>query len=234
MSEDEMTPAPPPETSPPPPAQAAPAPVAAPDTPTVESVAPPPPRQDQPRQDHPRQGQPRQGQERQGRERHDRHPRDRRRGDGGSPPGGGGGRDRQAQRQQHQPWAKQDFLARAVKSGIDREFIDSAREFARAVGPGFSSGQVRGIYGEILRQEAGGLDPARLLLLKPRLAYLASGQGRNELRDLRAVLERAIDAIAGEDAAEEERRARFERFALGFEAILSYHKGFERKQGDRP
>jgi len=121
-----------------------------------------------------------------------------------------------------------------VKSGIDRGFIDDAREFARAVGPGLGPGPVRGIYGEIVRQESGGLDPARLLLLKPRLAYLTAGGGRAELRDLRAVIERAFDAVAGEDAPEEERRARFERFALGFEAILSYHKGFERKQGDRP
>jgi CRISPR type III-A-associated protein Csm2 len=120
-----------------------------------------------------------------------------------------------------------------VESGIDRAFIEGALEFARSLGPGLAAGQVRGIFGEVVRQEIGGLDPARLLLLKPRLAYLAARAGRSEMRELRTVLERGLEKVCAEGIPDEERQARFERFSQGLEAILAYHKSHERKQGEQ-
>jgi CRISPR type III-A-associated protein Csm2 len=121
-----------------------------------------------------------------------------------------------------------------VKGGIDREFVEAALEFARAVGPGLAVSQVRSIFGEVARQELQGLDPARLLLLKPRLAYLAARAQRSEMRDLRAVLERGLEAVCAEGIDAAEQRVRFERFSEGFQAILAYQRVQERKQGERP
>ena len=165
------------------------------------------------------------------------------RGQGGRPGGGdrrGGpfqGRDsrppQQGQKPQNQAWAKPDFLAKAVEGGIDRSFIEGAQEFARALGGAFTPGEFRSVYGELMRQEMTSLDPARLLLLKPRLAWLAARAGRSEVREMRTVLERGIDRICAEGIADGERQARLDRFSRGLEAILAYHKMYERKQGER-
>jgi CRISPR type III-A-associated protein Csm2 len=89
---------------------------------------------------------------------------------------------------------------------------------------------VRSIYGEVLRQEMSGFDATRFLLLRPRLAWLASRAGRTEVRELRTVLDRGIDKVCAEGISDDERRARFDRFAQGLEAILNYHRMYERKE----
>jgi CRISPR type III-A-associated protein Csm2 len=81
--------------------------------------------------------------------------------------------------------------------------------------------------------EMTGFDLERFLLLKPRLAYLAARSGRSEMRELRTVLDRAIDRVCAEGIADEERLVRFERFSRCLEAVLAYHKMYERKQGER-
>ncbi len=173
--------------------------------------------------------------ERESGQRRQRPPGERRpeRGPGDRRPGGGGREGRAQARPQHQPWSRPDFLARAVEGGIDRAFIESASEFARSMGPNLNSGLVRGIYGEVMRQEMTGFDSARFLLLKPRLAYIAARAGRSEARELRAVLERGVEKVCAEGIADEERAARFERFTRCFEAILAYHRVHERKGGER-
>jgi CRISPR type III-A-associated protein Csm2 len=165
-------------------------------------------------------------------------------GPGGGRPGGGGGGGGPGRegrgpgpgpggRPQRQPWSKPDFLARAVESGLDKAFLDGALEFARSLGPAVGPHQVRSIFGEVLRQEMTGFDAARFLLLKPRLAFLAAQSGRTEMREMRTVLERAVEKVCAEGVPDEERAERFERFSRGLEAILAYHKFYERKQGER-
>jgi len=120
-----------------------------------------------------------------------------------------------------------------VEGGIDRQFIESAYEFARAVGSNLSSNHFRFIHGEVMRQELAGFDAERFLLLKPRLAYLAARAGRAEMRDLRTILDRGVEKVCAEGIADEERQARFDRFSRCLEAILAYHRAYERKQGER-
>ncbi len=62
-----------------------------------------------------------------------------------------------------------------------------------------------------------------VVLLKPKLAYLAAREQR--LADLELVFGAAIDAI-GATNDEKERHARFRRFVEFFEAILAYHKKY--------
>ncbi len=209
----------------------------------------PPPREDgppreerPPREDRP----PRDG----------RPPRDQRRGpqgQGHGQQGRPGGRDRPDQRaggqpqshqsqgrqsqsqqpQPRQPWSKPDFLARAVKDGIDKEFIDGAAEFARSVGSGISPIHLRGIFGELARQEVSGPDPTRLLLIRPRLAYLTARAGRGEMKDLRQVIERGLEPVCAEGISDEERAVRLDRLCRGVEAIFAYQRMHERKGGER-
>jgi len=205
------------------------------DLPAAVAVAPEgQPREERPRRDDrpPREGRP---------------PRDQRRGpqgQGRGPQGRPGGRDRPDQRsagppqghqpQGRQPWSKPDFLARAVKDGIDKEFIDGAAEFARSVGSGISPIHLRGIFGELARQEVSGPDPVRLLLIRPRLAYLTARAGRAEMKDLRQVIERGLEPVCAEGVSDEERAARLDRLCRGVEAIFAYQRMHERKGGERP
>ena len=132
-----------------------------------------------------------------------------------------------------QPWAHQEFLARAVRSGLDKEFMDRGVEFSRAVLAGAQVTQLRAIAGEVARQEILGLDVERLRLLKPRLSFIAMRSGRTEMREARVVLERGLDAVCEEGVADDDRKRRFERLRDGLEALLIYGRVFERKLGER-
>ena len=96
-----------------------------------------------------------------------------------------------------------------------------------------AAAQVRTVFGEVMRQEMVGFDLERFLLLRPRLAYVAARAGRTEMKELRMVLDRGVDKVCADGIADDERRARFERFSRGLEAILAYHRMYERKQGER-
>lgn len=85
-----------------------------------------------------------------------------------------------------------------------------------------TTSQIRNIFGAVKTLEAkGSADEKiinRLILLKPKLAYIA---GRNRevsgLEVLRDVLSEAIDLV-------DEKKERFAAFCQFFEAILAYHK----------
>ncbi len=83
-----------------------------------------------------------------------------------------------------------------------------------------TSSQIRNAYGNLKKLEMNGWGPQtqrHLVLLKPRLAY-AAGRHGGGLKDLKQVLERAIDAVCDQDS--------FARFCQFFEAILAYHKAY--------
>ena len=82
-----------------------------------------------------------------------------------------------------------------------------------------STSQIRNIYGAVKKmQMKGGLDPHKLLMLKPKLAYAAKRHGKG-VNMLKEILTRAIDLV-GDDPAN------FNRFVDFFEAILAYHKAY--------
>jgi CRISPR-associated protein Csm2 len=79
--------------------------------------------------------------------------------------------------------------------------------------------QIRNIYGAVKKmQMKGELDPHKLLMLKPKLAYAAKRhkdvKGVDTLKD---ILTQAIDLVENE-------QEKFNRFVDFFEAILAYHK----------
>ena len=82
-----------------------------------------------------------------------------------------------------------------------------------------STSQIRNIYGAVKKmQMKGGLDPHKLLMLKPKLAYAAKRHGKG-VNMLKEILTRAIDMVGNDPA-------NFNRFVDFFEAILAYHKAY--------
>lgn len=90
--------------------------------------------------------------------------------------------------------------------------------------------QIRRVFGEI-KQLQMRWEPARLRMLRPRLAYVAAraGQGGELLRD---ILTPAIDTVF-QGAGGEEQRRRFSVMADLLEAILAHYAEGERRQGRR-
>lgn len=80
-----------------------------------------------------------------------------------------------------------------------------------------TTSQLRNIFGEVKRLHLQmRFDRRRLLLLKPRLRYMAARHGLGA-KALRTVLEKGIDEV-------EDSEQKFNRFVEFFEAILCYHK----------
>lgn len=79
-----------------------------------------------------------------------------------------------------------------------------------------TTSQLRNIFGEVKRLHLKRrFDQRRLLLLKPKLRYMAARHGLGA-KALRTVLEKGIDEVDDDQ--------KFNRFVEFFEAILCYHK----------
>ncbi|MFQ6614346.1 MAG: type III-A CRISPR-associated protein Csm2 [Fidelibacterota bacterium] len=124
-----------------------------------------------------------------------------------------------------------DHITAWVQKTLNRDAIGFAEWFGRELAyDHFTNSQIRNIYGEVKRQQMSGYNEAKLLLLKPKLAYAAKRQsGRNSeqaAERLKTLLAGGIDAVVSSpDPA-----ASFENFADFFEAILAYHKANEGKR----
>ncbi len=130
-------------------------------------------------------------------------------------------RPRQAPRDQG-PGTDTTAFARAVRDGIDNDFIVWAEGFGRSISRSVTTSQIRNIYGTVKKLEmSADIDMPAVLLLKPRIAYATA---RNKgLDDLAQVVTKAIDAV-NEGDSPAQKRERFQRFCKGFEAILAYHR----------
>ncbi len=81
-----------------------------------------------------------------------------------------------------------------------------------------TTSQIRNAYGNMKKLEMSGWQSRtrrEVLLLKTRLAY-AAGRHGDGLKELKKVMDSAIDAVNDE--------ASFQRFCQFFEAIVAYHK----------
>ena len=97
--------------------------------------------------------------------------------------------------------------------------VKEAEQRGQQLARNLTTSQIRNIYGAVKKmQMKGGLDPHKLLMLKPKLAYAARrhGGGVDTLKD---ILTQAIDLV-GDDSK------KFNRFVDFFEAILAYHRAY--------
>lgn len=123
-----------------------------------------------------------------------------------------------------------------IVNGDAVKLVNSAEAFGRelALEDGLTKSQIRNVFGEVRRIEAdweeesqSGAGLRRLLLLKPRMAYLRKRDPKSAA--LMDMLTTGVDLVAGATAMDEQYR-RFRHFVELFEAILAYHTANERKQ----
>lgn len=122
-----------------------------------------------------------------------------------------------------------------IVNGDAVKLVNSAEIFGRelAVDDGLSKSQIRNVFGEVRRIEAdwqgetqSGAGLRRLLLLKPRMAYLRKRDQKSAA--LMDVLTSGVDLVAGGPTAADHYH-RFRHFVEFFEAVLAYHSANERK-----
>lgn len=110
-----------------------------------------------------------------------------------------------------------------IIGGDAKLLVEKADIFAKEIKK-VSASQIRNAFGTMKKLQMWGWGnpkvPAQLLLMKPRLAYMAGRQSRRiekeALKALKEVLSHSIDCVQGEET--------FENFCNFFEAILAYHK----------
>ena len=128
----------------------------------------------------------------------------------------------------HADPATEQLLARAVRNGIDKAFIEGAAGFwkrgkrRKTVTPT----QVRNVFGAVKKMElTGTYNAAQLLLLRPRLRWAlarAKDDDDHSFETFVLMLENAINEVV--EGTAEEQQEKFNRFCQGFEAVLAYHK----------
>lgn len=124
-----------------------------------------------------------------------------------------------------------------VTKGIDSDLIKWSEDFAKdLVKNGLKTNQIRNVFGEVKRIQLTAndfltnegkiqnkFDEKSILLLIPKLAYVAKKSKVNIANDLKTVLTSGLNAvITGNDTVT--KKAYFENFVNVLESILAYHK----------
>lgn len=111
-----------------------------------------------------------------------------------------------------------------ILSGNEEKLVKDAEDFGRYLGKeGLSTSQVRNIFSDIKKMDSFERNRKDLILLRPKLAYVAGRHGKRRGRelfgaivDLQQVLDKCIQWVRDENS--------FQNFQNFFEAILAYHK----------
>ncbi len=88
-------------------------------------------------------------------------------------------------------------------------------------GKPLTTNQLRKFFGEVKRQQMVGFNKTDIVLLKPKLAYAVGRDKENtKIKDFYEVMSKLIDLVDNE--------VQFKNFIKVFEAIVAYHKKFEK------
>ena len=117
-------------------------------------------------------------------------------------------------------WPKQEEIQKIIR-GDAKLLVEKADSFGKYLSrKKVSTSQLRNAFGTMKRLQMLGWKnakvPAQLLLMKPRLAYMAGREKKT--KEIKDVLTHGIDCVKDEDT--------FENFCNFFEAILAYHKAY--------
>jgi len=116
------------------------------------------------------------------------------------------------------------FTADWIITGITDDCIIFAEGFGDHLkNSGFTTSQIRNVFGEIKRIQMSGFENGRtdFLLLKPKMAYAAKRAATPGAADFERVMKLAHEAVK---AKTDNDIARFKNFCDFIEAILAYHK----------
>ncbi|MDI6798309.1 MAG: type III-A CRISPR-associated protein Csm2, partial [Desulfatibacillaceae bacterium] len=82
-------------------------------------------------------------------------------------------------------------MAKAVREGFNKEFLDKVEPFAQKLAA--TNSQVRNIFSMVDRLRNKPFDEEEFLMLRPRLAYAAKRE--TKLQDLEPVLSKAVNTV---------------------------------------
>ena len=84
-----------------------------------------------------------------------------------------------------------------------------------------TTNQLRKFFGEVKRQQLQGYNESSFVMLKPKLAYAVGRDKENtKIKDFYEVMSKLIDLVDNEE--------QFKNFIKVFEAIVAYHKKYEK------
>lgn len=127
------------------------------------------------------------------------------------------------------------LISEWVSAGINKDAVQFAEHFGRELAimrDALTTAQIRNVFGEVRRiqmdnkksrRNLANFNEARILLLRPKLAYAAKRAKSRGAKELADVLSEGLKTIVDCDSPQEKIQ-RFENFANFFEAVLAYHK----------
>lgn len=99
------------------------------------------------------------------------------------------------------------------------DYIDKIKSFVRSTYKNMTSSQLRNVFSRVKKAR----DCKELMLLRPKIAYVA---GRSESKDMKTMvflLDRLIENVG-------DNPDKMERFQSFFEAVIAYHKYYGGKE----
>ncbi|PSR05962.1 MAG: type III-A CRISPR-associated protein Csm2 [Bacteroidetes bacterium SW_10_40_5] len=131
------------------------------------------------------------------------------------------GRENQPPRQ----WVD-DFDPKWIQKGIDKTGISFCEKFGKFLKEqNLSSSQIRNVFGELKRIQMKGFESEKtaFLLLKPKMSYAVSREGKESLKELSKVFNKAYDAV---DTESDNGTTHFNNLVDFMESVLAYHKAY--------
>lgn len=131
----------------------------------------------------------------------------------------------QQQQQQRRDWVK-EFDPNWIKKGITKTGIEFCDDFGHFLTKqDLSTSQIRNVFGEIKRIQMKGFDNEKtaFLLLKPKMSYAVSREGKGGLKLLAKVFNKAYDAV---DVESDQGTTHFNHLVDFMESVLAYHKAY--------
>ena len=106
-----------------------------------------------------------------------------------------------------------------ILSGDVEKLVEDARKFGEYLGKnGLTTSQIRNIFSDVKKLDKYDTDKTNLLLLRPKLAYVAGRHGKKTrvIKELQEVIDACITQVKDNQS--------LKNFKDFFEAIIAYHK----------
>ena len=106
-----------------------------------------------------------------------------------------------------------------ILSGDVEKLVEDARKFGEYLGKnGLTTSQIRNIFSDVKKLNKYDTDKTNLLLLRPKLAYVAGRHGKKTrvIKELQEVIDACITQVKDNQS--------LKNFKDFFEAIIAYHK----------
>ncbi|OYT58597.1 type III-A CRISPR-associated protein Csm2 [Thermoplasmatales archaeon ex4484_30] len=106
-----------------------------------------------------------------------------------------------------------------ILSGNVEKLVEDAKKFGEYLGKnGLTTSQIRNIFSDVKKLDKYDTDKTNLLLLRPKLAYVAGRHGKRTkvIKELHEVIDACIIQVKDNQS--------LKNFKDFFEAIIAYHK----------